>query len=53
MEDEKKSLHAALDVSNQKLKEEVDRKTGLVAELDTETAEISRLKVEQEIQGKG
>ncbi|XXG49633.1 hypothetical protein AAC387_Pa02g3762 [Persea americana] len=52
LEAEKKDLQVALDVSNQKLKEEVDRNTGLVAELDMAMAKIYRLKAEIEAQEK-
>ena len=52
LEAEKKDLQVALDASNQKLKDEVDRNTGLVTELDAAMAEISRLKVETEAQEK-
>lgn len=52
LEAEKKELAKALEVSNQKLKEEVERNTGFVAELDTTMAEICKLKAETEVQGK-
>lgn len=48
MEVEKTDLQAALDASNQKLKEEADKNTDLVAKLDTAMAEVCRLKAETE-----
>ncbi|XXG62274.1 hypothetical protein AAC387_Pa05g0664 [Persea americana] len=50
LEEDKKNLQAALGSKDKQLKEKVRKNTGLVADLDTATAEGDRLNVEVETQ---